>query len=134
VFADRDSLERRGFGGARLWDIAHANTRPIMPIIPTAQELRESEGMTFDSDCLVPSLFAELDVWAEIAAELDGLLYVTPISDTFAGAGLASDGELDAIRAGTRADYASIARANDPRHRAISPDVYRFRDGGWCRA
>jgi len=132
VFADRASLERRGYGGAGLWEIAHANTRPIMPIIPTAQELRESEGMTFDSDCLVPSMLAELDVWVRLSGELGGDLYVAPLSETSTWVGLAADGEpLDDVRFGARSDYAAIAAGGDPRHRAISPDVFRIGGGGW---
>lgn len=134
VFADKTSLERRGFGGPQTWNIAHENTDPITPIIPTAQYLIEGGGcMTFDSDMLVPSMFADLTAWAPISDETGGSLYVAPVSDTFAFIGIAADGaELDEARSGARADYTSISRSNNPRHRAVSPDVYRFRDGRWC--
>lgn len=132
VFADRVLLAARGYEGAALRQAARSNTSERAPIIPNAEELRDFPDMCFESDRLVPSMFADLGTWGAVAAGVGEELYIAPVSDQFALVGLAADGPaLDDIKSGAQSDYASALSAANPRNRAVSDGVFRFREGHW---
>ncbi len=109
------------------WTLAAAQTRAILPTLPTPDRLATATVMFEDQDYLA-SLLIDLPGWAEIAAKVGPDLYVTVVADRIVYAGVLPDGPaFDDFKTAVAEDCAAMQKC-------ISPHVYRFRDGRWVIA
>ena len=109
------------------WQLAAAQTKAVLPPLPSGASLAEN-AVAFQEYEFLPSLLADTEAWRGIAAEAGPDLFVTAVSDYFVFVGLIPDGpRLEDFRQTVREDCAA-------QERCISPNIYRFRGGRWVIA
>ena len=109
------------------WAFARRQTRVLLPTMPTADQLRTGPVL-FEDHEFGGSLLIDLPAWAKLAREAGPDLIVTVVSDRIVFVALMPDGpRLESFRTSVQADCAAQARC-------ISPNIYRFRNGGWVVA
>lgn len=121
------TLKELDLSGDEAWALAAAQTRAILPALPTPDRLATAAVMFEDQDYLA-SLLIDLPGWAEIAAKVGPDLYVTVVADRIVYAGVLPDGPaFDDFKTAVAEDCAAMQKC-------ISPHVYRFRNGRWVIA
>lgn len=121
------TLKELDLSGDEAWTLAAAQTRAILPALPTPDRLATAAVLFEDQEYLA-SLLIDLPGWAEIAAKVGPDLFVTVVADTIVYAGVLPDGPaFDDVKTAVAEDCAALEKC-------ISPHVYRFRDGRWVIA
>lgn len=121
------TLKELGLSGDEAWALAAAQTRAILPGLPTPDRLATAAVMFEDQDYLA-SLLIDLPGWAEIAAKVGPDLFVSVVADRIVYAGVLPDGPaFDDFKKAVAEDCAALQKC-------ISPHVYRLRDGRWAIA
>lgn len=106
------------------WSVAAAQTRSILPPIPTAAQLK-TDPMAYQEFELLGSLLIDLPAWEKLSEEVGPDLFVTVVSDDFVFVATMPDSpELDAFKR-------TVADDCQSQQRCISPNLYRFRNGQW---
>ena len=123
--ATADDLADFGLDAEAAWVLAQANTRAILPPLPTGDDLEGLMVFT-DMEYLSSMAYPPAD-WAEVARKVGPDLFIAPIDDYFVVVGRVPDAELP----GLREVVADNCRASA---RCLSPEVLRFRNGQWVIA
>jgi hypothetical protein len=127
AIAMRPQLRELGITDDAAWQLAAAQTRAVLPPLPSGAVLAEN-AVAFEEYEYLASLLADTEAWRGIAAEAGPDLFVTAVSDYFVFAGMLPDGpDLEQFKQTVREDCAA-------QQRCISPNVYRFRNGRWVIA
>ncbi|MEO0906067.1 MAG: hypothetical protein AAFY07_00950 [Pseudomonadota bacterium] len=127
VIATSAHLADLGLNADRAWELAAEKTSAAIPQLPSAQDL-QSDLLVYEGDAYMGSLLFDLDAWQTVSAAAGPDLMVTITSDSFVVVGLLPDGEnLEGFKQAVREDCAAAPRC-------ISPNIYRYRDGGWVIA
>ncbi len=109
------------------WRAAWAQTRAILPKLPTAKQLAKAPVM-FQEFEFAASLLIDTDGWQQLAAKVGPQLFVTVAADNIVFVGKIPDGPgLTRLEQSVRDDCAAQPRC-------LSPNVYRFREGRWVIA
>lgn len=109
------------------WERALGQTLELLSEIPSAQAFEESLH-AFDGEAYVGTMLADIAEWSRVSEQVGPDLMITVASDDFVVAGIVPDGEaLDGFKQAVAQDCAAAPRC-------VSPNVYRFRDGGWVIA
>ncbi len=121
------TLKELDLSGDEAWALAAAQTRAILPALPTPDRLATAAVMFEDENHLASLLF-DLTGWAAISDKVGPDLFVTVVADTIVYAGILPDGPaFDDLKTAVAEDCAALQKC-------ISPHVYRFRDGRWAIA
>ncbi|ABC64322.1 hypothetical protein ELI_11150 [Erythrobacter litoralis HTCC2594] len=116
-----------GLSEAEAWKVAREQTASGLPPLPDGTALRSNATLFQDYDYL-PSMLADLEAWAPIAAAAGPDLLATAVSDSAVFIGVMPSGPmLDGFRITVEEDCAAQPRC-------VSPHIYRFRQGKWVIA
>ena len=127
ALALRPQLRGLGIDDDAAWQLAAAQTKAILPPLPSGAALHDN-AVAFQEYEYLPSMLADTGAWRAIAAEAGPDLFVTAVSDYFVLVGTLPDGpDFDRFKQTVRDDCAA-------QQRCISPNIYRFRDGRWVIA
>lgn len=120
-------LRDLGIDEQTAWQLATAQTKAVLPPLPTGADLVKN-AMAFEEYEYLPSLLADIEAWQKIVAEVGPDLFVTAVSDHFVFVGLMPDGPgFERFRHTVSEDCAV-------QQRCVSPNIYRFREGRWVIA
>jgi hypothetical protein len=127
ALAMRPQLRDLGITDDAAWQLATAQTRAVLPPLPSGAGLAD-QPVAFEEFEYLASLLADTEAWRGVAAEAGPDLFVTAVSDYFVFTGVLPDGsDLERFKQTVREDCAA-------QQRCISPNVYRFREGRWVIA
>jgi len=127
ALAMRPKLRELGLDDAEAWRVASAQTKAVLPELPSASKFAEG-AIAFEEYEFLPSLLADTEAWRAISAEAGPNLFATAVSDYFVFVGTMPDGpELNRFKQ-------TVIEDCEAQQRCVSPNVYRFRDGRWVIA
>ncbi|WP_447726861.1 hypothetical protein [Sphingomonas koreensis] len=122
-----ESLKKLGMTRDQAWARAAAQTRAILPALPTKARLSK-QAVGYEGEGYLGSLLIDRAGWSGVAEAVGSDLFVTVVSDQFVFVAMMPDGpKLDAFKRTVAEDCAAQVRC-------ISPNVYRFRSGKWTIA
>ncbi len=127
ALALRSQLREIGMDDAAAWQLAMAQTKAVLPDLPSGASLAHN-AIAFEEYEFLPSLLADTDAWRAIAQDAGPDMFATAVSDYFVFVGILPDGpDLERFKQTVSEDCAA-------QQRCVSPNVYRFRDGRWVIA
>jgi hypothetical protein len=125
--ASEEDLRDLGLSIDQGWTLATAETRWLLPPIPTASQLNLS-AMAFEDGGYQASLLFDLAAWSRLAEQVGPDLIMTVVSDESVFVAKLPDGpDLEGFKE-------VVARDCQQQKRCVSPHVYRFRGGRWVIA
>jgi hypothetical protein len=127
AMVDEKALAALKLSRAEAWALALRQTQATLPALPTAAQLAESV-VVYEGQRYLASLMLDREGWARLAAEAGPDLFVTAVSDEYVLVARRADG------AGMDLFKQSVAEDCARQERCLSPNVYRFRSGGWAIA
>jgi hypothetical protein len=123
MLVGKEELDRLKLGRAEAWALALRQTLGALPPLPTAALLAR-HVVVYQDQAYLASLLLDRDGWARLAAKVGPDLFVTVVSDQYVFIAKRPDGpSMDEFKKGVAQDCAE-------QERCLSPNVYRFRNGG----
>ena len=127
LLAMPQTVTELGLTEEEAWRLGRGQTLAILPALPDGEGLRTNAAL-FQGAGFLPSMLAETEAWRAIAAAAGPDLFATAVADDSVFFGVMPGGPmLDGFRLTVEEDCAAQARC-------VSPNIYRFRDGGWVIA
>ena len=122
-----DVISDFGLEAEEAWETGAQQTRDVLAPLPEASTYAD-QSHAYEGEEYISSLLFDVEAWAQIAAEVGPDLIVTVATDHFVFTADIPDGKpLEELKQLVAEDCAAAARC-------ISPNIYRFRDGGWVIA
>jgi hypothetical protein len=107
---------------AEAFELGRRNVLAHLPKLPTAADLKQRVIMIAGEDYDASLILA--DGWGQLAHDTDGKLFMTVASDNELVVGVADEEQIRRLRNAVAEDFRTAERG-------VSPEVYRWSEGGW---
>jgi hypothetical protein len=123
MVAPLEVLAKLGIDEDTAWTLAERQTIRRLPPLPTLEQLK-TDAVAFENQEYGASLLVRLTDWSNLSAKVGPELFVTAVSDQFVFVGIMPDG------AGFEKFRKTVADDCKHQQRCVSPNMYRYREGG----